>query len=87
MMKKFFAAIILIMLASPVMYAAEDLKSLKSKAELGDPDAMNKIGVIYHNGQGVKRNYAEAMSWYKKASEQNENPRARELAQKALKGK
>ena len=58
-MKKFCVAIIFVILACSVAYAAENLKSLKSRAELGDPEVMNKIGVMYHNGQGVKRNYHE----------------------------
>lgn len=38
-------------------------------AELGHSQAMNNLGVFYHNGQGTKRSYAQAERWYRKAVE------------------
>ena len=33
---------------------------------------------MYYNGEGVPRNYAEAMKWYLKAAEQNDEPLRRD---------
>jgi len=38
-------------------------------AELGHTQAMNNVGVFYHNGQGTKRSVAQAERWYRKAVE------------------
>jgi TPR repeat protein len=38
------------------------------KAELGDAEAMNNIGVLYNKGLGVSRDYREAASWYERAA-------------------
>jgi len=32
---------------------------------------MQLLGVMYDKGQGVTRDYAQAMLWYRKAAEQN----------------
>jgi TPR repeat protein len=42
----------------------------KRSAEQGDPLAQVNLGVMYHNGQGVPKNYREAARWYRKAAEQ-----------------
>jgi uncharacterized protein len=42
------------------------------QAEQGDADAQFYLGVMYENGQGVLRNDAEAMKWYRKAAEQDD---------------
>ena len=31
------------------------------------------MGACYHNGEGVKQNYNEALKWYRKATEQNQD--------------
>ena len=36
-------------------------------AEQGDVAAQNNLGVMYSNGQGVKRNLSEAKEWFRKA--------------------
>ncbi len=41
-------------------------------AEQGDSDAQFHLGVMYESGQGVLRNDAEAINWYRKAAEQND---------------
>jgi uncharacterized protein len=41
-------------------------------AERGDADAQFHLGVMYESGQGVLRNDAEAINWYRKAAEQND---------------
>ena len=49
----------------------EQLTALRKKAEAGDVDAQFNLGVLYANGQGVERNYSEALKWYRQAAEQN----------------
>ena len=43
---------------------------LRSKAEEGDAEAQNKLGFMYEQGQGVRRNYAEAARLYRLAAAQ-----------------
>ena len=43
-----------------------DLKA----AEQGDAEAQFNLGLMYENGKGVRRDYAEAMKWYRKAAEE-----------------
>ena len=38
-------------------------------AELGLPVAMNNIGLMFYEGNGVEQDYARAMEWFKKAAE------------------
>lgn len=49
---------------------APDLQKWQWRAEQGDADAQNKLGIMYLNGWGVPRDYNQAVSWYRKAAEQ-----------------
>lgn len=42
-------------------------------AEQGDAQAQNNLGALYATGQGVEKDFAEAVKWYPKAAEQD-NP-------------
>ena len=42
--------------------------SFRAAAAAGDPAGMYMIGVLYQNGNGVKRNYAKCMKWYRAAA-------------------
>ena len=42
----------------------------KAKAEQGDAKAQTDLGVCYYHGQGVEKDFAEAVKWYRKAAEQ-----------------
>ena len=44
----------------------------KAKAEKGDAVAQFNLGACYNKGQGVERDYVEAVKWYRKAAEQGE---------------
>lgn len=46
----------------------EYLNKMKRLADTGNADAVRRIGNIYHDGSGVKRDCAEAAEWYKKAA-------------------
>jgi len=49
---------------------AESFGSLLARAEAGDAEAQNEVGVRYEDGNGVERNYALAAEWYRKSAEQ-----------------
>ena len=42
----------------------------REKAEQGDAEAQFNLGLMYEEGQGVLRNYKEAVKWIRKAAEQ-----------------
>ena len=44
----------------------------KIEAEKGDADAQNNLGFAYANGEGVVKNEAEAVKWYRKAADQGD---------------
>src|SRR5437763_2969770 len=46
-------------------------KEYQALAEKGDDQAMIDLGVMYHTGEGVKRDYIKAMDWYLKALKKN----------------
>jgi hypothetical protein len=48
----------------------ESLDAIKKKAEQGDADAQNDLGVKYANGEGVTKDEAEAVNWVRKSAEQ-----------------
>jgi len=45
-----------------------DLNDCRVKAEQGHLDAVYNLGVIYYTGQGVSRDYKEAVRWYQKSA-------------------
>ena len=44
------------------------LKEFMPLAEQGNAKAQSKLGKMYYNGQGVKKDYANALDWYKKSA-------------------
>jgi TPR repeat protein len=52
----------------------KSLQENKALAETGDAGAQFKIGLIYYRGQGVPRDYLEALNWFKKAAQQGYPP-------------
>ena len=55
--------------AQPPMGKAP-LENLKRRAQAGDPAAQLKLGLCYANGEGVRKNFAIAVKWVRKAAEQ-----------------
>jgi TPR repeat protein len=43
------------------------LQAFTRAAAAGNSDAMNYVGYLYDNGQGVKQDYEQAKEWYEKA--------------------
>ncbi|WP_236848211.1 SEL1-like repeat protein [Chlorobaculum limnaeum] len=50
--------------------STENIARLQRAARQGDAIAQNKLGLLYHTGQGVKQDYAEALRWYRQAAGQ-----------------
>lgn len=40
------------------------------RAQAGDPNAQNELGILYSEGRGLPQNYLEAKDWFKKAADQ-----------------
>ncbi len=59
----------LVGLAAPV-WADQHATVVRTLAEQGDAKAQFALGTMYRDGQGVDRDYAEALSWWVKAAEQ-----------------
>src|SRR6266403_1073611 len=49
-------------------------EDIKRKAETGDPESEYQLGVCYYNGDGVGKDFAKALNWFRKAAEQNYAP-------------
>ena len=47
----------------------ENLRLLKESAQNKNADASYNLGYMYFSGEGITRNYAEAVYWYRKAAE------------------
>ena len=45
------------------------LQEWSTKAQTGDAEAMNNIGILYNKGLGVEQDEAMAASWYRRAAE------------------
>ena len=80
-MKPKFTALLSLCLCLPVAGAEKakplpkDIPSLTALAEKGDANAQNELGVRHYSGQGVKKNFNEALKWFTKAAAQ-EHPKA-----------
>jgi TPR repeat protein len=63
-------------LLCPCAHAQQDEVARKrflaaeAKAEQGDADAQFLLGLRYYQGNGVAKDFVEAVKWYRKAAEQ-----------------
>lgn len=55
---------------SQPLIAGQEVNEILQRAETGNPDAQNQLGVLYSEGRGVPQNYLEAKDWFKKAADQ-----------------
>ena len=58
-------------LAVMVLSAQDDLDTVRQAAEQGDARAQFNLGIMYDNGEGVLKDEAEAVKWYRLAAEQD----------------
>ncbi|MDH3236228.1 MAG: sel1 repeat family protein [Alphaproteobacteria bacterium] len=49
---------------------ADSAAAVQTLAKQGDAKAQFALGTMYRDGQGVARDYAEALRWWRKAAEQ-----------------
>src|SRR5947207_15836922 len=47
------------------------LQEVRAKAEAGDADSQVELAARYDLGEGVTKNPAEALKWFRKAADQN----------------
>ena len=64
------AVAVLVALAAGVQAQTPEIYALRERADQGDAGAQNNLGVMYDTGQGVPRDDAEAVRWYRLAAEQ-----------------
>ena len=57
--------------AEPAAALRKQFQEHKAKAEKGDAEAQNSLGVCYANGRGVAKDEVASVKWYQKAAEQN----------------
>jgi TPR repeat protein len=48
---------------------ADAMRWYRQAAEAGNTDAMNRLGVMYDNGQGAAEDPVQAVAWFRKAAE------------------
>jgi TPR repeat protein len=46
------------------------LEWYEKAAAQGSDAAQNNLGLLYYNGKGVRKNYAQAAGWFEKAAAQ-----------------
>ena len=57
-----------------------DFAQFEQRANAGDAQAMTELGLRYHEGRGVKQDYALAYDWYTKAIERGDGDALNNLA-------
>jgi len=57
-------------LGAPLSAKAPDFAETKKKAEAGNASAQFNLGLMYAKGEGVPKDDAEALRWYRKAADQ-----------------
>ena len=65
-----FFVVVMIGLLLPLSLSAQTIDELKTRAANGDAAAQHDLGLCYYNGEGVTKDYAEAVRWWRKAAEQ-----------------
>ncbi|PYK36545.1 MAG: hypothetical protein DME60_14605, partial [Verrucomicrobia bacterium] len=52
--------------------ASVRLEDIRAKAERGDRESEYQLGICYYKGDGVAKDFAEAVKWLRKAAEHND---------------
>ena len=74
-MKPTFITLLALCLCVPVVGAdkkKEEFEQTKAKAEKGDAFSQYILGYMYSKGQGVPKDFREAVKWFRKAAEQGQ---------------
>ena len=67
--RRWIVAVILGLLAGCSDSPKNTFEGYKAWAERGDPVAQYNLGFCYRNGEGVAKDFVQAVSWYRKAAE------------------
>ena len=51
----------------------DSLSTLREAADRGDPKAQGELGWRYYTGDGVPKDYGQAVMWYRKAADKGES--------------
>ncbi|MCC3860998.1 tetratricopeptide repeat protein [Pseudemcibacter aquimaris] len=82
-MKKFIAAIFIILLGNSAIAQEQDItplfKKITEMANTGEAEAAYHLGMFYSNGIGVEQDAKEAFRWFKIAANKNDPLAAYEL--------
>jgi S1-C subfamily serine protease len=65
----------------------KQVEELRAKAQAGDAHSEVQLGLCYFDGQGVAKDYVEAVKWFRKAAEQNDALAQYDLGQCSNQGK
>ena len=57
-------------LCVPVQAQTPEIDALRVRAEAGDAEAQDDLGIMYANGRGVPEDDAEAVRWFRLAADQ-----------------
>jgi TPR repeat protein len=55
---------------SQPLIGGQEVSEILKRAEAGNPNAQNQLGMLYSEGRGLPQNYLEAKDWFKKAADQ-----------------
>ena len=72
-MKAIFLGLLTVLLLAAAPLSAQTnqiIQELKANAEKGNAKAQYNLGICYHEGQGVAKDYVQAVNWFRKAAEQ-----------------
>lgn len=52
------------------LFISQECEELFVKARQGDAVAQNRLGIYYDTGEGIEKDYVEAVKWFQKSAEQ-----------------
>ena len=61
----------------PSTQSTQNFADVEGRAQAGDAAAQSLLATMYRSGVGVRRDYVQAVAWYRKAAEQGD-PKAEE---------
>ena len=65
-----FAVAVLLASSVPLTAQQETIAELRARADAGDAEAQNDLGVMYDNGKVLPQNFVQAAVWYRKGAAQ-----------------
>ena len=69
-MKRILFVLVIVFVSFPALAQDSEFQEALRKAEQGDAQAQNNLGVMYATGTGVSQNHQEAVKWYRLAANQ-----------------